>query len=61
MILQAALDPVLKWAVANSDPANIVLLAAVYWQLRKEHREVRDRVEHIEERAEVLHSDETAG
>lgn len=55
MVIQSTLLPFLEYAVANSDPANTVLLGAVYYQLRMSNREVRQKVEKIEGQVEDLH------
>jgi hypothetical protein len=45
------LDPVISWAIANSDPANLALLSIVWWRLDR-------RLRRLSERQEELHGSE---
>lgn len=54
--LQIGLDAAVTWAVTNSDPANFVLLALVYQQLRKADREIQLTVDKMAQRIEDLHN-----
>jgi len=54
--LQTGLEVIASWAISNSDPANLLLLAVVYIKLSRNHDDLQAKVEKVESRVEDLHS-----
>ena len=54
--LQTGLELIASWALSNSDPANLLLLAVVYIKLSRNHDDLQAKVEKVESRVEDLHS-----
>jgi len=54
--LQTGLELIASWAISNSDPANLLLLAVVYIKLSRNHDDLQAKVEKVESRIEDLHS-----
>lgn len=46
---------VASWAVSNADPANMVLVAVVYWRLVESHDDLKAEIQAAEGRIEDLH------
>jgi hypothetical protein len=55
-VLQTGLEVIASWAISNSDPANLLLLAVVYIKLSRNHDDLQAKVEKVESRVEDLHS-----
>jgi len=53
--LQAGVEVVTSWAISNSDPANLLLLAVVYIQLSRNHDGLQEEVQAVKSRVEDLH------
>jgi len=47
-VLQTGLELIASWALSNSDPANLLLLAVVYIKLRRNHTDLTDRLDRLE-------------
>ena len=54
---QVGLDAAVAWAFANSDPANLTLLAIVYYKLRERVGSIQSQVDHIDQRMADRHPD----
>jgi hypothetical protein len=54
--LQTGLEVIASWAISNSDPANLLLLAVIYIKLSRNHDDLQAKVEKVESRVEDLHS-----
>jgi len=54
--LQTGLEVIASWAISNSDPANLLLLAVVYIKLSRNHDDLQAKVDKVESRVEDLHS-----
>jgi hypothetical protein len=46
--LQAGVEFIISWAVSNSDPANLILLAVVYFKLSRNHSDLADKVDRLQ-------------
>jgi len=55
-VLQTGLEVIASWAISNSDPANLLLLAVVYIKLSRNHDDLQAKVDKVESRVEDLHS-----
>jgi len=55
-ILQTGLEVLASWAISNSDPANLLLLAVVYIRLSRNDDDLQAKVDKVESRLEDLHS-----
>ena len=55
-VLQTGLEVIASWAISNSDPANLLLLAVVYIKLSRNHDDLQAKIEKVESRVEDLHS-----
>jgi len=55
-ILQTGLELIASWALSNSDPANLLLLAVVYIKLSRTTDSLQSKVDTIEARVEDIHS-----
>jgi hypothetical protein len=53
--LQTGVEVVTSWAISNSDPANLLLLAVVYMKLSKNHDSLQEEVRAVKSRVEDLH------
>jgi len=54
--LQTGLEVIASWAISNSDPANLLLLAVIYIKLSRNHDDLQAKVEKVESRVEDLHN-----
>jgi len=54
-ILQTGLELIASWALSNSDPANLLLLAVVYIKLSRTTDSLQSKVDTIEARVEDIH------
>jgi len=55
-VLQTGLEVLASWAISNSDPANLLLLAVVYIRLSRNDDDLQAKVGKVESRLEDLHS-----
>ena len=55
-VLQTGLELIASWALSNSDPANLLLLAVVYIKLSRTTDSLQSKVDKIEARVEDIHS-----
>jgi hypothetical protein len=55
-VLQTGLEVLASWAISNSDPANLLLLAVVYIRLSRNDDDLQAKVDTVESRLEDLHS-----
>ncbi len=55
-VLQTGLEVLASWAISNSDPANLLLLAVVYIRLSRNDDDLQAKVDKVESRLEDLHS-----
>jgi hypothetical protein len=55
-VLQTGLELIASWALSNSDPANLLLLAVVYIKLSRTTDSLQSKVDTIEARVEDIHS-----
>lgn len=55
-ILQTGLELIASWALSNSDPANLLLLAVVYIKLSRTTDSLQSKVDTIEARVKEIHS-----
>lgn len=55
-VLQTGLELIASWALSNSDPANLLLLAVVYIRLSRNDSDLQTKVDTIEARVEDIHS-----
>jgi len=53
--LQTGVEVVTSWAISNSDPANLLLLAVVYMKLSGNHDALQSEVQAVKSRVEDLH------
>jgi len=53
--LQTGVEVVTSWAISNSDPANLLLLAVVYMKLSRNHDTLQSEVQSVKSRVEDLH------
>jgi len=53
--LQTGVEVVTSWAISNSDPANLLLLAVVYMKLSQNHDALQSEVQAVKSRVEDLH------
>jgi hypothetical protein len=53
--LQTGVEVVTSWAISNSDPANLLLLAVVYMKLSRNHDGLQEEVQAVKSRVEDLH------
>jgi len=53
--LQTGVEVVTSWAISNSDPANLLLLAVVYMKLSHNHDALQSEVQAVKSRVEDLH------
>lgn len=53
--LQTGVEVVTSWAISNSDPANLLLLAVVYMKLSRNHDALQKEVQAVNSRVEDLH------
>jgi len=56
-VLQTGLELIASWALSNSDPANLLLLAVVYIKLRRNHTDLTDRLERLETKVNKSNGD----
>jgi len=55
-VLQTGIEVLASWAISNSDPANLLLLAVVYIRLSRNDDDLQAKVDKVESRIEDLHS-----
>jgi len=55
-VLQTGLELIASWAISNSDPANLLLLAVVYIKLSRNHDDLQAKVDAVQTRVDELHS-----
>jgi hypothetical protein len=55
-VLQTGLELIASWALSNSDPANLLLLAVVYIKLSRTTDSLQSKVDTIEARVEDIYS-----
>lgn len=55
-VLQTGLELIASWALSNSDPANLLLLAVVYIRLSRNDSDLQSKVDTIEARVKDIHS-----
>jgi len=53
--LQTGVEVVTSWAISNSDPANLLLLAVVYMKLSRNHDGLQEEVQAVKSRVQDLH------
>jgi len=56
-VLQTGLELIASWALSNSDPANLLLLAVVYIKLRRNHTDVVERIDSLETKVNKSNGD----
>jgi len=56
-VLQTGLELIASWALSNSDPANLLLLAVVYIKLRRNHTDLTDRLDRLETKVNKSNGD----
>jgi len=56
-VLQTGLELIASWALSNSDPANLLLLAVVYIKLRRNHTEFVERLDRLETKVNKSNGD----
>jgi len=56
-VLQTGLEVLASWAISNSDPANLLLLAVVYIKLRRNHTDLTDRLDRLETKVNESNGD----
>jgi hypothetical protein len=56
-VLQTGLELIASWALSNSDPANLLLLAVVYIKLRRNHTDVVERIDSLESKVNKSNGD----
>lgn len=56
-VLQTGLELIASWALSNSDPANLLLLAVVYIKLRRNHTDLTDRFDSLESKVNESNGD----
>jgi len=56
-VLQTGLELIASWALSNSDPANLLLLAVVYIRLRRNHIDLTDRLDRLESKVNKSNGD----
>jgi len=57
-VLQTGLEVLASWAISNSDPANLLLLAVVYIKLRRNHTDLTDRLDRLESKVNKSNGDD---
>lgn len=61
MLGQLGVTPIIEWAVMNSDPANLLLLAGVYIQLKRNHRDLTEQVDDLQRKVAEIHGESETG
>jgi len=55
-VLQTGLELIASWALSNSDPANLLLLAVVYIRLSRNDSDLQSKLDAVQTRVDELHS-----
>jgi ligand-binding sensor domain-containing protein len=55
-VLQTGLELIASWALSNSDPANLLLLAVVYIRLSRNDDALQAKVDKVKSQVADLHS-----
>lgn len=55
-VLQTGLELIASWALSNSDPANLLLLAVVYIKLSRNDDRLAEKVDKVQTRVNKIHS-----
>jgi len=53
--LQTGLELIASWALSNSDPANLLLLAVVYIKLSRTNSDLQAKIDKVQARVDDIH------